>query len=184
MAVNTTGAFGAKSSRCLTMNGRAALPNVITKSGGRFSYLARRNIAIRGFVFGIRVSRQVKKVCIDFEWLWRALQQALSSAVRDQCGSGECVIESVQHEHASRLSGARFRAEQKKERQAPPNDARPCHSGKGHHAKNTLVKNSKGTAACRCAIRMVERNLTTLWQRVPRFATGNLSVKSMGSVFA
>jgi hypothetical protein len=90
----------------------------------------------------------------------------------------------VQHEHASRLSGARFRAEKKKERQAPPCDARPCHYGKGHHAENTLGKISKGTAACRCAILMVERNLTTLWQGVPRFAAGNLSAKSMGSVFA
>jgi len=72
--------------------------------------------------------------------LWRAFQQALSSAVRDQCGSGECVIESVQHQHASRLSGARFRTEQKKEHQAPTNYARPCHFGKGRHAKNTPVQ--------------------------------------------
>jgi hypothetical protein len=125
-------------------------------------------------VFGIRVSRQVKKVCIDFEWLWRAFQQALSSAVRDQCGSGECVIESMQHQHASRLSGARFRAEQKKEHQAPPNYARPCHSGKGRHAKNTSVQISKELSPGGRAIRMVECNLTTLWQRAPPFATANL----------
>ena len=74
---------------------------------GAFLVLGPQKHRDPGFVFGIGVSRQVKKVCIDFEWLWRAFQQALSSAVRDQCGSGECVIESVQHEHASRLSGAR-----------------------------------------------------------------------------
>jgi hypothetical protein len=49
----------------------------------------------------------------------------------------------MQHQHASRLSGARFRAEQKKEHQAPPNYARPCHFGKGRHAKNTSVQISK-----------------------------------------
>jgi hypothetical protein len=49
----------------------------------------------------------------------------------------------VQHEHASRLSGARFRAEEKKEHEAPPNYARPCHFGKGRHARNKLVQISK-----------------------------------------
>src|SRR6476646_7076989 len=64
---------------------------------------------------------------MGFEWLWRAFQQALSSAVRDQRSGGERVIESVQHEHASRLGGVRLRAEQKKKHQAPPCDARPGH---------------------------------------------------------
>jgi hypothetical protein len=49
----------------------------------------------------------------------------------------------VQHQHASRLSGAKFRREQKKEHKAPPNYARPCHSGKGRHAENTRVQISK-----------------------------------------
>src|SRR4029079_13057056 len=84
---------------------------------------------------------------------------------------------------ASRLSGARFRAEQKKEHQAPPNYARPCHSGEGRHAKNTLVQNSKRAAACRYSHSDCRMHLTTLWQCLPRLETGNLLAKSMGKVF-
>ena len=49
------------------MNGNAALPSVITRSGGRCPYLSRMKVAVRSAWAGVGVSRQIEKLCIDLD---------------------------------------------------------------------------------------------------------------------
>src|SRR3954453_2254695 len=105
----------------------------------------------------VGVSRQVEKFGVDLNPLRQALKQPLPCGVSEHAGGWKCVIESVKHEHAFRLSRLGLQSQRKKEPNRPEHrDARPSHSRKGGRFKKMQYKvtndEKKHARICRLSI--------------------------------